>query len=333
MDLAEEANADSIVFGDEPCPHSKGKNASRAMPKVAYPASARPLQVYWLYTIPLALFHLLALLAFVPWFFTWSGLLVGIAGHFFFGMLGVTIGYHRLLTHRGFTCPRWLEHTFALLGVCNLQDSPARWVAIHRMHHQHSDHETDPHTPLANFAWAHVGWVLYRNRDHDRVTSFERYVRDLLKDPFYMRLERRGNWVKIFWLHAALITLCGGILGGVYGGWNGFVQTAASWFIWGVVLRTIAVLHGTWSVNSIGHMFGYRNYPTRDDSRNNWFVALIAHGEGWHNNHHAQPRVAHHGHRWFELDMSWWVILMLERLGLVQNVVRAKPMDKLIASN
>lgn len=313
-DLVDVSNADSIVDIDD----------SEQLSRVDVPKTAQPLRVYWLYLIPLVILHLMALLAFVPWFFSWSGLVVAILGHFVFGMLGITVGYHRLLTHRGFTCPKWLEHTFALFGICNLQDSPARWVAIHRMHHQHSDHQPDPHTPMASLFWSHMGWVLYHNRDHDSLTSFERYARDLLKDPFYLKLERRGLWVKIFWLHAAIITLLGGLYGLATVGTSGAIQMAASWLVWGVFVRTLVVLHGTWSVNSIGHVFGYKNYKTRDDSRNNWFVALISHGEGWHNNHHAQPRAAHHGHRWFEFDMSWWVIRLLESAGLAKDVVRAK---------
>lgn len=319
-DLIDIANADAELASQE---ETSGK-----VPHVLPPKSATPLRVYWLYLIPLVVLHVLSLLALVPWFFSWSGLVLAILGHFTFGMLGITIGYHRLLTHRGFNCPKWLEHTFAILGLCNLQDSPARWVAIHRMHHQHSDQQPDPHTPLVNLLWGHVGWVLHRNRDHDSVTSFERYVRDLLKDPFYLKLEKRGLWVKIFWLHALAFALAGGLVGFFYGGWQSSIQLAASWLVWGVFVRTVFVLHGTWSVNSLGHMFGYKNYKTRDDSRNNWLVALISHGEGWHNNHHAQPRAAHHGHRWFEFDMSWWVILCMEKIGLVTDVVRAKPMTR-----
>ena len=319
-DLIDIANADAELA-------SLGESSGK-VPHVLPPKSATPLRVYWLYVVPLVVLHALALLAFVPWFFSWSGLVLAILGHFTFGMLGITIGFHRLLTHRGFNCPKWLEHTFAILGLCNLQDSPARWVAIHRMHHQHSDQQPDPHTPLVNLLWGHVGWVLHRNRDHDSVTSFERYVRDLLKDPFYLKLEKRGLWVKIFWLHAACFTLAGGLVGFLYGGLGTSIQLASSWLVWGVFVRTVFVLHGTWSVNSLGHMFGYKNYKTRDDSRNNWLVALISHGEGWHNNHHAQPRAAHHGHRWFEFDMSWWVILLLEKIGLATDVVRAKPVPR-----
>lgn len=292
------------------------------------PESAVPLRIYWSYLIPLVTLHLLAFLAFVPYFFSWSGLVVGILGHFIFGMFGITIGYHRLLTHRGFTCPLWLEHTFAILGLCNLQDSPARWVAIHRMHHQHSDHRPDPHSPLVNLLWSHVGWVVMRNRDHDHVRYFERYVRDMLRDPFYLNLEKRYRWLMVYIIHAILITAAGGVWGWFASGtMAGTIQMAASWVVWGVIVRTVFVLNGTWAVNSLAHGFGYRNYETRDHSRNNWFVALFSHGEGWHNNHHASPRAARHGHKWYEFDMSWGVIVLMEKIGLARNVVRPKPLN------
>lgn len=290
--------------------------------KMQHPEATQPFELMWSYTIVLSLIHVVACLAFVPWFFSWSGVIVAIAGHFVFGMMGITIGYHRLLTHRGFTCPKWFEKTLAVLGMCNLQDSPARWVAIHRIHHQHSDHQPDPHTPLTGFAWAHFGWVIYRHRELDRTSHFERYVRDLLRDRFYLRLERRGGWFFVFVAHALAITILGGVFGWLVG--VPAVKMAASWFVWGVAVRTVAVLHGTWSVNSLSHLFGYRNYDTRDHSTNNWFVALITHGEGWHNNHHAQPRAAAHGHRWWEFDMSWWVIWTLEKVGLAKDVVRPR---------
>ena len=130
---------------------------------LSHPETTQPFRILWSYVTVLAIVHVVSLLALVPalagYLFTWSGLVLAIAGHFVFGMLGITIGYHRLLTHRGFTCPKWLEHMLAILGMCNLQDSPARWVAIHRMHHQHSDKQPDPHSPLVSFLWSHVGWV------------------------------------------------------------------------------------------------------------------------------------------------------------------------------
>lgn len=288
------------------------------------PQEALPAKILWNHLTVLIAIHLLSLLAFLPWFFTWSGLVLAILGHFLFGMFGVTIGYHRLLTHRGFTCPKWLEHTFVTLALCNLQDSPARWVAIHRLHHRHSDQRADPHSPLVNFLWGHMTWVIFRHNDTNRTIRYARYVPDVLRDPYYRRLERNNGWLRVFIIHATLIIIAGAVVGYLYGGADEALRFAASWAIWAVAVRTVFVLHGTWSVNSLAHVFGYRNYATDDKSTNNWLVALIAHGEGWHNNHHADPRSAAHGHLWWEFDMSWWVIRLLESVGLARDVVRPR---------
>lgn len=290
-----------------------------------YPKSTQPIRIYWSYLIALVLVHLLSLLAFVPYFFSWTGVIVGVLGHFVFGMMGITIGYHRLLTHQGFACPKWFEHMLAILGICTLQDSPARWVAIHRVHHRHSDEQEDPHSPLVSFFWGHMGWLFVKNRDHVNVNSYERFARDLLRDPFYLKLERHATWLGIYVLHALALGLAGFL-----GGWistgtvAGGTQLGLSVLVWGVFVRTVLVMHGTWMVNSAAHTWGYRNYDTTDESRNNLFVALISHGEGWHNNHHADQRAASHGHHWWELDMSWWIIRGLEKVGIAKNVVRPR---------
>ena len=276
------------------------KQVKKGRKKLQYPESAEPIRIYWRYFIPLLLIHLLALLAFVPALFSWAGVVTAILGHLTFGLLGISVGYHRLLTHQGFTCPKWLEYTLAILGICNLQDSPARWVAIHRMHHKESDNRPDPHSPLVNFMWGHFGWVVVLNRESDRAASFERYVRDLLRDPFYLRLERGSMWLFIYLVHAMLF-----FVGGFAYGWlstgdvNYGIWFGSSIFLWGAIVRTVFVLNGTWAVNSVAHLWGYRNYDTTDNSRNNWLVALMSHGEGWHNNHHADQRSAMHGHRWW----------------------------------
>ncbi|MFC1689335.1 acyl-CoA desaturase [Pseudomonadota bacterium] len=288
------------------------------------PEETQPLKILWPYAIVLAGLHLACLLAFIPWLFTWSGLIVAVMGHLLFGMFGITIGYHRLLTHKGFTCPKWLEHTLATMGMFNLQDSPARWVAIHRAHHRHCDEQRDPHSPLVNFFWGHVGWVVCRHKDLNRTIRYAKYVPDLLRDPFYMRFERMGAFLVVYVIHALVIVGAGAAFGYYVGGADEALRYAASWAVWGIAVRTVFVLNGTWAVNSLAHMFGYRNYDTPDVSTNNWLVALLAHGEGWHNNHHADPRAASHGHRWWEFDMSWWVIRSMEALGIVKNAVRPK---------
>ncbi|MFO0422639.1 MAG: acyl-CoA desaturase [Planctomycetia bacterium] len=328
MSIAVESNSPETVVPKTvvpvPLDHAKDVDPSR-QDALDIPEASQPVAIEWDYLAVLAVVHAAALLAFLPWFFSWVGVATTIAGHFLFGMLGVTIGYHRLLTHQGFTCQKWFEHVLALLGVCTLQDSPARWVAIHRIHHKESDHQPDPHSPLAGFFWGHVGWLLVKSRDHRNVFCYERYVRDLLRDPFYVALERRRTWFWVYVAHAALITAIGFAIGWFSTGTlAGAGRLAASMLVWGVFVRTVAVLHGTWAVNSVAHVWGSRNYETTDNSRNNWIVALLSHGEGWHNNHHADQRAAAHGHRWWEFDMSWWVIRALEAVGLVRDVVRPR---------
>jgi len=141
--------------------------------------------------------HLLAALAFLPWFFSWTGVVIALLGMFVFGVLGINIGFHRLLTHRSFSCPLWLEHLFAVLGTCALQFSPAFWVAVHRRHHHYADEDRDPHSPLRSFFWSHFGWLLVRPADMKPAVMIDRYSRDLLRDPLYVALERRKNWIKL----------------------------------------------------------------------------------------------------------------------------------------
>ena len=289
------------------------------------PAEVQPLRISWGYTTSILGIHVLSLLALMPWYFSWTGLIIGFLGLPGYGLLGITLCYHRLLTHQGFTCPKWLERTLAIIGVCNLQDTPARWVAIHRLHHRHSDRRPDPHSPLVNFFWSHVGWLMVEHREHSSVLFFEQYARDILRDPFYLWLERRLAWFWIYAAHAAAYFIVGTLVGHLlFGDWLLGVQFGASLLVWGVFVRTVVAWHCTWAVNSLSHIVGYRNYETHDDSRNQWFVAIVAHGEGWHNNHHADQRAAAHGHRWWEYDLTWVVIRLLEAVGLAKNVVRPR---------
>jgi stearoyl-CoA desaturase (delta-9 desaturase) len=272
-----------------------------------------------------AAFHLAALLACVPWLFSWSGLAWAVGGLYLFGTLGINVGYHRLLTHRGFACPRWLEHALATLGACCWQGSPMAWVAVHRMHHQHSDESGDPHSPLRSFFWSHVGWVLIYDPALYNLSTYDRYARDLFRDRFYKSLERPRVWRYLHLIQWAVFLCLGALVGGL---WSrsvlGGLQLGLSWLVWGVLLRTVLVWHITWSVNSVTHLWGYRNHDTQDDSRNNWLVGLISNGEGWHNNHHADPRSAAHGQRWWELDVSYLTIRVLELVGLARDVVRPR---------
>ena len=270
------------------------------------------------YLVVIFTLHLLLPLMFVPYLFTWTGVSLVFVGNYIFGSLGINIGYHRLLTHRSFRCPKWLEHAFALLGACSLQDSPIRWVAVHRMHHQHSDTQPDPHSPLAGFLWGHLGWLVAKNRGIDSRGTLERYARDLFADPFYVRLHRNRLWVWVYLAHAALLFLAGLVAGLATTGES--LRYGLSVLVWGVVVRTVYVWHITWAVNSVTHRWGYRSYETGENSRNHWLIALLTHGEGWHNNHHACQPSASHGHRWWELDPTYWTILLLRRLGLASEV-------------
>lgn len=295
----------------------------RTLPRPS--ATTEPVRIRWRYAIGIPLIHLLACLALVPWLFSWTGVVLAVAGLYVFGTLGINLCYHRLLTHQGMVAPKWLEHTLAILGVCTLQDTPASWVAMHRIHHKHSDDQPDPHSPLVDFLWGHCGWLMVENREFRNLNHYERYARDLLRDRFYLNLERNDLYAWIYAAHAVLFYLVGFAIGWPMGGsvMHG-VQFGLSVMVWGVFVRTVLTWHITWSVNSITHVWGYRNYETNDNSRNNWLVGLWSNGEGWHNNHHADQRAAAHGHKWWEFDVTWLTIRLLEKVGLVKNVVLPK---------
>jgi fatty-acid desaturase len=264
--------------------------------------------------------HLVALLVFVPWFFSWTGVVLLVAGIYLFGMIGINLGYHRLLAHRSFSCPRWLEHALAVLGACSAQGGPAWWVAIHRMHHRFADNDLDPHAPARNFLWGHIAWITFQTEDMLRGHTTERYARDLLRDPFYVWLEKSWQRVALVpWIVLPAGSLMGGLIAGMSG--QAALQLALSVFVWGVAARTVYVWHVSAFVNSASHLWGYRSYETNDGSRNNLFVGYFAHGEGWHNNHHADPQAAMHGRRGWEFDPVFWVVRLLARFGLARDVV------------
>jgi fatty-acid desaturase len=290
------------------------------------PASVSFSRLAWVNTVVVVGYHLIALLAVLPWLFSWTGVLLAVAGCYFFGTLGINLCYHRLLAHRGLTCPKWLEHTLALLGVCCLQDTPASWVAIHRRHHQHADEQSDPHSPLVGFFWGHMGWLLVENQDLKRLGIYQRYAKDLLQDRFYKGLERNARWVQVILLSWLVFFLGGYITELLRGGTFGrAIQFGSSVLVWGVFVRTVLVWHITWSVNSVTHLWGYRSYATDEESRNNVIVGILGNGEGWHNNHHADSRSAKHGHRWWELDVTYLTIRLLGTVGLASDILTPNP--------
>jgi len=276
----------------------------------------------WVNVIGIGFYHLVALLAFLPWFFSWTGVIVALLGTYFVCTIGINVFYHRYLTHKGFQCPKWLEYTMAVMAVWCFQDTPARWVAVHRRHHEHADDEPDPHTPIRSFLWAHVGWLLVKSPELARNGVFARYAKDVLRDPFYRELENGLFYFGLIWVQWVLFFAAGFAASLLMDGTPGeAAQFGLSILVWGVFVRTVVNLHNTWAVNSVTHLWGYRNYETDENSRNNVFVGLSSMGEGWHNNHHADPRSVRHGHRWWELDVTYWSIRLLGGLGLADKIV------------
>lgn len=290
----------------------------------AAPPAARRARMPMYVAIMLAM-HLLALLAFVPYFFTWWGIPVVLVGNAIFGSIGINLGYHRLLTHRSLVVPKWLEKVFVVCGICSLEGPPIKWVTTHRLHHQTSDDDGDPHSPVGNFYWGHMAWIYTHDPRFSGFAVYEKYSPDLLTDRFQRWLMKRNRWVKVYLAHVAAIAAAGFLLGlAVYGTWAAAAQVTGMAVVWGVFVRTVYVWHITWLVNSASHRFGYRNYKTDDKSTNCWWVAALTNGEGWHNNHHAAPRAAAHGHRWWEIDLTYSFIRLLQVCRLAKDVVPVK---------
>lgn len=254
----------------------------------------------WPTTIVIALFHLGAVSALFT--FTWRALAAMIFLYWVTTGFGISLGYHRLLTHRGYKVPLALEYFFAICGALTLEGGPIYWVAIHRIHHQKSDQHGDPHSPHDGAWWAHVGWLIFGQTNHNNTDAMSKYAPDLAKHRFYVWLNNY-HWLPLVVL-AGLLFAIGGV----------------SIFLWGICLRVVLGLHATWLVNSATHMWGRRRFETRDDSRNNWWVALLTFGEGWHNNHHAHPTSARHGLAWYEFDPSWMTLRLLRRCGIARSV-------------
>ena len=304
---------------------SRKRSSRRSAKQRATPLSVRKVEIQaerqtrwtrgldWPVVIWIALLHIGALSAL--FFFTWKGVALMLFLGWFTGAVGITMGFHRCLTHGSFSTHRWVRRALAFIGGLAGEGPAVMWVAVHRKHHEFSDHEGDPHSPREGFWWSHMVWLApHRGRDNQR-RDIERYAPDLLKDPFMRFLDK--TFVLWHWVFGAVLFAIG------YFGWD--LYTACSFVAYGMFLRLIYVLHVTWFVNSATHMWGYRNYETTDDSRNLWWVGLLAYGEGWHNNHHAYQRMARHGHRWWEFDLTYCMIWTLEKLGLVWNVVRDIP--------
>lgn len=248
----------------------------------------------------IASFHLLAIPALFT--FSWQNLAALLIGNWIVGSLGVGLGWHRLLTHRGFKAPKWLEYTLSIFATMSIQDPPNNWITTHRMHHAFTDTDKDPHSIRPGFWWAQIGWIVWGTaQDHDQAT-LKRYIPDLLKDKWHTAISR------YFYIPIILSAV---ILFAI-GGWT--------MVVWGVFARVVVGWHTTWFVNSLSHIYGGRPHDTGDLSTNNWFVAILTFGEGWHNNHHMSPTSARHGTEWYQFDMNWIAIRILEKLGWAKDI-------------
>lgn len=258
----------------------------------------------WPTIVVLVILHVGAIAAL--FMFSWANLAVTLFLLWFATGLGISMGYHRLHTHRSYQVPRALEYLFAVCGALTFEGGPIFWVATHRVHHQKSDRPGDPHSPREGAWWSHMVWMLVGEAKHSNTRLMAKYAPDLAKDRFYVWLDN------YHWLPNIVLAVLLFAIGGV------------PMVLWGICLRVVIGLHATWLVNSATHMWGSRRFATHDDSRNLWWVALITFGEGWHNNHHAHPTSARHGLAWYEFDPSWLQIRLLKRFGIAKAVKVAK---------
>ncbi len=230
--------------------------------------------------------------------FSWAGLGLAVA-LYYVRMFFVTAVYHRYFSHRAYKTSRWFQFVLAFFGAMSVQKGPLWWGAHHRHHHKFSDTENDLHSPIRHgLLWAHMGWIV--SRDHNE-TQLDQ-IRDFAKYPELV-------WVNRYHYVPVLIYVVG--LYATLGFWG---------FFWGFVVSTVLLWHGTFTINSLSHVFGKRRFETTDDSRNNWLLALITMGEGWHNNHHHYQSTANQGFYWWEIDLSYYILRALSLVGLVWDL-------------
>ncbi|MGI8669835.1 MAG: acyl-CoA desaturase [Aridibacter sp.] len=261
---------------------------------------AKPEKLQWITIIAVAFIHILAIGAFFT--FSWQNLLAFAVLWWVAGSLGIGLAYHRLLTHRGFKTPKWVEYILTFFATLALQSGPLAWVTTHRIHHAFTETENDPHSPRNGTYWSHIGWIFKGEAQNHDMATHQRYSPDLVKDKVLVFMD------KYFWVSTVLVSVLLYAIGGF------------SMILWGVALRIVWGWHTTWLVNSATHLWGTRRFETRDDSRNNGLIAAVTFGEGWHNNHHAYPRSAKHGLKWYEIDVNWIQIWLMEKLGLASDV-------------
>ena len=262
-------------------------------------ATSRKLPLDWTVITYMATIHLGALLSLLPSNFSWEAVWLTFFLYWVTGALGITLGFHRMVSHCSFKTPKWLEYILVFCGTLACQGGPIRWVGLHRIHHKYSDTKNDPHDSNLGFWWSHMGWMLHKIAADNEVP---RYTKDISGDSFYQFCQK----------YMILIQIALGLLLYFFGGW--------SFVVWGIFFRLVMVFHFTWFVNSATHKFGYQSYESNDHSKNCWWVAILTFGEGWHNNHHAYQHSARHGLAWWEIDITWMTIRVLKSLGLATNI-------------
>jgi len=256
-------------------------------------------RIKWPTLIAIGLIHAGVFLA--PWTFHWKALLIALFLYWLTGCLGITLGYHRLFTHRSFATSRIIAYPLVMIGALAGQGGPISWIANHRKHHQFADKPGDPHSPRDGFFWSHMGW-LFKRSEMDHPATYGKYAPDLVRDRFF-RFVDRTHWLWVLLLATTLYV------------WGGL-----PFLVWGVFVRMTLLYHSTWFVNSATHRWGYRTFKVNDDARNLWWVSLLAFGEGWHNNHHAFQSSARHGLRWWEFDPTYLTIRILALFGLAKQI-------------
>lgn len=267
-------------------------------------------EIDWLRITPFVLMHVACLAVFFI-DFSWFAVAV-MAAFYLLRMFAITAFYHRYFSHKAFKTSRPLQFLFALIGVMSTQNGPLWWAAHHRHHHRHADQPQDLHSPRHGFWYSHMGWFLNRQN----LATREELVRDWLRYPELRWLDRHSVLVSVltafsFWLVGELLARTQPQLH----------TSGMQLLVWGFLMSTVLLTHVTLTINSVAHRFGFRTYATRDDSRNNWFLALLTLGEGWHNNHHFCPASARQGFVWWQIDISYYVLRLMAAVGLVWDLV------------
>jgi stearoyl-CoA desaturase (delta-9 desaturase) len=274
-------------------------------------SSAKPLinreGINWTSSVAFVLFHIGAIAAL--FFFSWPAVLTALGLYWISLSFGIGMGYHRLLTHRGYKVPKVLEYFLTICGTLALEGGPISWVATHRIHHRFSDKDGDPHSPRDGRWWAHIIWMMVGDATACDTEMSARFAPDLMRDPVHVWLTKY-HYVPLIVVSAVLLAF------------------GLPFLLWGLFFRVTMGLHATWLINSATHLWGGRRFATSDDSRNNMTVALVTFGEGWHNNHHAHPTSARHGLAWYEIDITWMTIWLLRAVGLAKSVQVAKIPDQ-----